>query len=338
VAALFLSGAMRRRLDRSPALRRTRWLVEATLLGGFWRICGWLSPLRASAFGRAVLGAIGPRLGKSHQIQRNLRLAFPELSPQRRAELEREVWGNAGAVLGEYRHLKTICHDDFEGHVELAAGWNVDDYRDGKRQGVFVSAHVGNWELTAAAAGFQGIPITAIYAPSTNPVIDHMLRRRREALGCGLVSLAEGARPLMRELTEGRSIGLVVDGRDDDGVPVPFFGYDKLTTLAPARLALRFGCDLIPARVERLGDARFRLTVYEPIRPDPALASDKDRAVQMMRDLNRLFETWIRDQPGQWVCLKRAWPKDLAPPGRPLTTVQADTADAGIGRSPAAAQ
>ena len=115
----------------------------------------------------------------------------------------------------------------------------------------------------------------------------------------------------MRELAEGRSVGLVVDTRDDDGAPVPFFGLDKLTTLAPARLALRFGCDLIPARIERLAPAHFRLTVHEPIRTDPALASDKEQAIQMMSEVNRLFEQWIRERPGQWLCIKRAWPKTL---------------------------
>ena len=53
--------------------------------------------------------------------------------------------------------------------------------------------------------------------------------------------------------------------------------------------------------------------MHEPIRPDPALASDKDRAVQMMRELNRLFEQWIRERPEQWLCIKRAWPKKLEP-------------------------
>ena len=161
-----------------------------------------------------------------------------------------------------------------------------------------------------------------------------MLRRRREALGCRLVSLEEGARPLIRELGEGRSVGLVVDTRDDDGVPMPFFGLDKLTTLAPARLALRFGCDLIPARVERLGDARFRLTVYEPIRPDPALGSDKDKAMQMMRDLNRLFEQWIRERPEQWLCIKRAWPKTVEVPVDRGTTRSGRHPRRGLNRSP----
>jgi Kdo2-lipid IVA lauroyltransferase/acyltransferase len=313
VAALFLNSAIRKRIDRVAALQRARWRAEAGLLHLFWAICAALRPRAASAFGRRFLKAIGPHLGKSAHIRRNLMLAFPALDESARESLLRAVWGNAGAVLGEYPHFKAICHDDFDGHFEFVEKWNLDDLRAGRRHGVFVTAHVGNWELAGATAGRQGIPIAVIYAPSRNPLIDRLLRRRREALGCTLVSLDEGARPLMRELGEGRSVGLVVDARDDDGHPIPFFGLDKWTTLAPARLALRFGCDLIPVRVERLGDARFRLTVYEPVRPDPALASDKDRAIQMMGQVNRLFESWIREQPEQWLCTKRAWPKALEP-------------------------
>jgi Kdo2-lipid IVA lauroyltransferase/acyltransferase len=311
VAALFLNSALRKRIDRVASLKRARWRMEAGLLSLFWGICARLEPQAASAFGQRLFRSIGPRLGKTSHVRRNLSLAFPDLSDAELEALEREVWASAGAVLAEHPHLKAICHDDFAGHVEYVERYNLDDYRAGRKHGLFVSAHVGNVELTGAAAVRQGIPITAIYAPSNNPFIDRMLRRRREALGCGLVSLEEGARPLMRELAEGRSVGLIVDTRDDDGVPVPFFGLDKLTTLAPARLALRFGCELIPGRVERLGPARFRLTAYEPIRPDPNLASDREQAMQMMAELNRLFEQWIRERPEQWLCLKRTWPKAL---------------------------
>jgi KDO2-lipid IV(A) lauroyltransferase len=323
VAALFLNSAMRRRIDRVLVLQRARWLAEAGLLHLFWVICKALEPDAASALGARLLKTLGPRLEKSAHVRRNLMLAFPALDAPARASLLREVWGSAGAVLGEYPHFKAICHDDFDGHFEFVEKWNLDEYRAGRKHGVFVTAHVGNWELSAAAAGRQGIPITVIYAPSRNPFIDRMLRRQREALRCRLVSLEEGARPLMRELAEGRSVGLVVDARDDDGSPIPFFGLDKWTTLAPARLALRFSCELIPVRVERLGHARFRLTVHEPVRPDPALDSDKDRSIQMMRDVNRLFEAWIRAQPEQWICIKRAWPRTLAPAGARVVLAKA---------------
>ena len=315
MAALFLNGALRKRIDRVASLQRARWRMEAALLSLFWAVCTRLEPQAASAFGQRLLRSIGPHLAKSPHVRRNLRLAFPDRTEAEIGQLVREVWSSAGAVLAEYPHFKAICHDDFAGHVEYVERYNLDDYRAGRKHGLFVSAHVGNVELTGAAAVRQGIPITAIYAPSKNPFIDRMLRRRREALGCGLVSLEEGARPLMRELAEGRSVGLIVDTRDDDGVPVPFFGLDKLTTLAPARLALRFGCELIPGRVERLGPARYRLTAYAPIRPDPNLASDREQAIQMMAELNRLFEQWIRERPEQWLCIKRTWPKTREPAG-----------------------
>ena len=315
MAALFLNSALRKRIDRIASLQQARWRMEAALLSLFWGVCARLEPQAASAFGQRLLRSIGPHLAKTPHIRRNLSLAFPDLAEAEIAELVREVWGSAGAVLAEYPHFKAICLDDFARHFEYVEQYNLDDYRAGRKHGLFVSAHVGNWELMGAAATLQGIPMTAIYAPSQNPFIDRMLRRRREALGCRLVSLDEGARPLMRELAEGRSVGLVVDTRDDDGAPVPFFGLDKLTTLAPARLALRFGCDLIPARIERLAPAHFRLTVHEPIRTDPALASDKEQAIQMMSEVNRLFEQWIRERPEQWLCIKRTWPKTLGREG-----------------------
>jgi KDO2-lipid IV(A) lauroyltransferase len=118
-----------------------------------------------------------------------------------------------------------------------------------------------------------------------------------------------------------------VDHRDDGGMPLPFFGMDKLTTVVPARLALRFGCDLIPVRVERIEGAHFRFSIFAPIEPDPEIASAKDQAVQMMAKVNAIFEQWIRERPQQWLCTKRAWAKRIAPEGTPqgAATPQAET-------------
>lgn len=308
MAALFLSDAWRKRVERSPTLQHARWRLEAGALALFWWVTGRLSPARASQFGRSCLAAIGPRLPKSRHVIRNLSLAFPELSDARRHQLLRAVWGHVGAVLAEYPHLAALGRPD---NLETALPREIEAYRSGRRRAVFVTAHVGNWELTVAPAAYEGIPITVAYAPGSNPIIDRMLRRRREALGCRFVTSDDGARALLRDLAEGRFLGLVIDARDDDGVPLPFFGPGKLTTIAPARLALKFGYDLVPMRVERLAGARFRITAYAPIRPDPTLPSAKAQALQMMTEVNRLFEQWIRERPEEWACIKRAFPKDV---------------------------
>jgi KDO2-lipid IV(A) lauroyltransferase len=309
MAALFLSDALRRRIDRSPPLRRGRYALEAGALATFWQIASWLPPHTASAFGRRLLGLVGPQLAKSKHVDRNLRLAFATLDERARRDLAREVWGTAGAVLAELPHLKTICAQTFDEPFETSANLDLDAYRSGRRHGVFVTAHLANWEIAAAAAPHLGVPLSVVHASSKNPYVETILRRRRADLGFQLVSREDGARPLLRELGAGRSVAMVIDARDDEGVPLSFFGLDKLTTIAPARLALRFGCDLVPIRVERLTGVQFRVTICDPIRPDPLAASDKARAIGMMREVNCLFEQWIREQPQQWVCIKRAFPK-----------------------------
>jgi KDO2-lipid IV(A) lauroyltransferase len=313
MAQLILSKALSKRIDRSPVLKRIRWGIEAVILGLFWQVCAWLPPDRASAFGRWFLRLIGPSLRKSTHMRRNLVLAFPGLDEDERRALLRNVWGNTGAVLAEYPHLMTLCQRDFDAHFEIVSHRDLTDYRAGNRQGIFVTAHVGNWELAAAPAIHSGVALSVVYTPIKNPIIDRMLRRWRAGLGCQLLSRSDSLPHLMKTLREGGSLGLVADHRDDSGVPLPFFGLDKLTTVVPARLALRFGCDLVPTRVERLDGARFRMTFYDPIQPDPDLASRKDQAIQMMGEVNRVFEQWIREQPEQWLCTKRAWAKRIVP-------------------------
>jgi KDO2-lipid IV(A) lauroyltransferase len=151
-----------------------------------------------------------------------------------------------------------------------------------------------------------------------------MLYRHRQALGCRLVPRGDALRTIMRELDAGRSIGLLVDQRVDSGEPVPFFGIEKLTTVVPARLALRFDCDLIPVRVERLPAAHFRVTAYEPVTCKDRTLSQHGRALEMTRQINALFEDWIRELPEQWFCSNRRWAKTATPPlqgyaGRPVT-------------------
>lgn len=314
VAAIFFSKALRERMDRSPTLKRIRWRLEAGVVDLFWRMCALLPPHRASAVGERLLGALGPRLPKSKDMARNFHLAFPDLSENDRQALVRRAWGNAGAVLGEFPHFDLLCFKEFDKHFEIVEKANFDDYRAGKKNGIFVTAHLGNWEVSVISALRLGTPLTVVFAPINNPYLERVVLRRREGLRCNVVSRDAGARPLVRELTQGRSLGLVIDARDDDGEPVPFFGMDKMSTIFPARLALRAKCDLIPTRVERLGHARFRITLHEPVTPSGESISDKEQAIHMMTEVHRMFETWIRERPHEWLCNKRAWAKDVIPP------------------------
>ena len=56
----------------------------------------------------------------------------------------------------------------------------------------------------------------------------------------------------------------------DSGRPVPLFGHDKMTTLVPARLALRTGAAVIPVFALPLPGGRFKMIYEHPVEPPPA--------------------------------------------------------------------
>ena len=316
MAKLLLTNKLRKRADRLPWLMRGLVTLEGLILGGLLRFSGLLSPDRASASGRWLLRAVGPRLQKTWLIRRNLELAFPEKNPDEIEQLVREVWGSYGAVVAEYPHLGTICRREADQRLQTIISKEVVLQHD--RPAVFVAPHLSNWEVTAAAVARQGIPLTALYTEVANPALARLLDDARKPLGYELISRDGSARTLIKRLAAGGSIALATDMRVDTGEPIPFFGREMMTSITPAQLALRFDCDLIPVQLERLdGKAVFRVTLHPPVRPDNDGADRHEKARQMTTRVNALFEDWIRENPGEWACSKRRWDKRLYREYRP---------------------
>ncbi|MDA1310612.1 MAG: lysophospholipid acyltransferase family protein, partial [Proteobacteria bacterium] len=117
-----------------------------------------------------------------------------------------------------------------------------------------------------------------------------------------------GAMKLARIMRNGGHIALMVDQKLNEGIDVPFFGRPAKTAPAIALFALKYRCPVVPARVERLGGARFRVTFWPPIAlPDSGDA--KADTLALMTDVNGWLEEWIRQTPEQWLWLHRRWGK-----------------------------
>ena len=120
-----------------------------------------------------------------------------------------------------------------------------------------------------------------------------------------------GARGALAHLSRGGYLGMLVDQKMNDGIPVKFFGRTAMTAPALGTLALRFRCPVIPGRIRRVGPARLRLEVE----PSLTLPDSGDRTADIatvMRMVNVILERWISDEPGSWLWLHRRWPKTEA--------------------------
>ena len=172
---------------------------------------------------------------------------------------------------------------------------------------ILFGGHIANWEIAGLAAAQYGLDIAQIYRAPNNPLIDRIVARLR---GGGSELIPKGtiaSRRAVAALRRGGHVSLLADQKLNEGIAVPFFGRPAMTAPALALLALRFGCAILPARVERLRGARFRLTLYPPL--DMPRSGDRDGDVMtIMTAVNATLEAWISERPEQWFWVHSRWP------------------------------
>ena len=283
--------------------------LEALTLRGLWWMSRELGPERASDAAAWFMGLLsGPRSRVMQRMRRNLKMALVHEDDEAIEALTREAVANLARTVVEYSHLGNMAGADLERFVEFTA--NVPEARlsTERKPAVYIGMHQANWEVVPSIASVLGKPLTIVVSPLTNPHVHRLVSKARPDAWAVQVERDSAIRSLVRSLASGNSVGLLADQRFEGGGLVPFFGQGAMTALGPAKLAMKAGCDLVPIRIERRGPFRFRITTYAAIRPAKDIHDDHDRAVDMMRRVNRCFESWIREKPGEWMCMKRRWP------------------------------
>lgn len=282
-----------------------RQRLEAVAARALFALLGVLPVDAASALTGGLLRWVGPKLKVSNVARRNLAQAFPDMDAARIETIVAEVWENLGRIAGEFPHLDWLIHN----RVELVGVEHLRGLRDDGLPGLFISAHIGNWELAGAMACREGVPITLVYRAANNPWIEDIYRKGRAASAHGgqIQKGSDGAREIMQVMKKGGHVGMLVDQKMNDGIPVPFFGRDAMTAPAVGRFAIKFGCPVVPAKVERLNGAHFRMTFYPPV--EQTLCGDPHAdTLALMTRINGMIESWIRERPGQWLWLHKRWP------------------------------
>ncbi|HLT77850.1 MAG TPA: lauroyl acyltransferase [Ferrovibrio sp.] len=266
----------------------------------------------ASALGGWIGRTIGPWLPVHRTAVQNLARAMPELDEAQRHRILMGMWDNLGRVLAEYPHLGDFVISGAlrPGRIDIVGGEHIDAIRDSGKPGIFFSAHYGNWELMSLAATQYGAPLVHVYRAANNPLTEEILQNLRKPVGGRHVPKGmQAARELLKALKQNELLGMLVDQKLATGIPVPFFGRDAMTAPAIAELALKAGCPVIPAYVQRLEGARFRIIVEAPIHLEDT--GDRERDVlAAMTMINAKIEGWIRERPDHWFWVHKRWPKD----------------------------
>jgi Kdo2-lipid IVA lauroyltransferase/acyltransferase len=260
----------------------------------------------------------------------NLRLAFPGWPESRRNGVVREMVRNLGWMAAEFAHFpRYACPKDSEADknrngkktIESAIVLDcAENFLAAQSRGkgvLFLTGHLGAWELSPFAHALYLEPIDFLVRPVDNPRVDALVSRYRALSGNRPIVKSESARAMLRTLKDAGTVGVLADLNTlgQDGIFVEFFGIPAATTSSVARLARHTGAAVVPAY--SFWDAalrKYRLH-YEPelalVRTDDAEADIRVNTAQF----NRVIENYIRRYPDQWLWVHRRW--RLRPPGEP---------------------
>ncbi len=281
-------------------LRKIRYALEGILIC-FAVLFFRLLPLDfASALAGVLARVVGP-FSRAHRTARsNLEQAMPEQSESQRRRTLSDMWDNLGRVIGEYPHLTRPI---MAKRITVEGREHLERILQSGKAAIFVSGHFANWEIIPLTAALCGLPMVVIYREANNPVAEWLIRKIRASYTRSMHGKGRaGAMASIKALKEGHAVAMLIDQKQGDGSPVPFFGRTAMTPTAPVQLAIKFEVPVLAARVVRTDGVHFHVSLEPEIHYGAA-----DTPLEGMTQLNNLFERWIREYPAQWFWVHRRW-------------------------------
>ena len=159
--------------------------IAQRLEGAVFRFIFWfmrkLSVERALQLSAFVFGLAGPHSDKADKARENLAIAFPDRSAQWREQTTRQIFRYLGISAAELIKLEHIWQER-EQRIEFVLEPEALKHMQSQRATIFVTAHVGAWQVAPLVTRQYGFNVSAIYAPESNPIMNDLMLRPAQIL------------------------------------------------------------------------------------------------------------------------------------------------------------
>lgn len=259
-----------------------------------------LSFKAASNLGALLVSTLGPLTQYSKIISKNLNNFSDDVSLI--SSITRENLSQTGRVFFEFFNLNKFNWEAISLENEIY----LQQIKDHKGSRIFLSAHIGNWEITRNYLLNIGFKLHSVYRHANNHKIDHYIQEKRKRENAYFYKKgSESAKNMIRALKNNEDLALLVDQRDSSGPMIKFFGKQAYATDGFAHLALKYQTLLCPVYSVRQKNGNFKFIYEKPI----AFNEFKDLSVKSLVEKihSDYFEKWIKENPSQWLWVHQRW-------------------------------
>lgn len=168
---------------------------------------------------------------------------------------------------------------------------------------LFITAHLGNWELGGAILAARGRRIHAVFLPQRVNKINQLFQKHRSQRGIQCIPLGHAARGVMEALKRRECVAMLAD-RDFTAHhhPIVFFGKPAHLSSGPARIAVKTQAPLVPCFLLRQPDDTFLMRFYPAIVPGPLTTT-----TELQERIRDVLEREIGRNPLQWFMFDDFW-------------------------------
>ena len=250
--------------------------------------------------GRTFEGFVRASSGLRKRADANLRMVFPDMADDARAETVRQVARNVGGSLCDLWYSDAMARTcagvepEGDGYDILKAA------RDRGQAVIILTGHFGRFEAVRHVLKRGGMETGGIFRPNNNPYYDRMWVTEAEKTGSPVIPTGkEGQKALHRHLSGGGFLEILVDQAMRKGERIDFLGHPAWTSLGAAILAKRYKALLMTAFAPMKDDGTPRAVFDAPI--------PEGEPVEMLAEYNRRLGSWVRAHPSQWHWFHNRW-------------------------------
>ncbi len=291
------------------------WLLYffLNLLIGFFKILPRQLALKAGE----TLAIIVYNLSSRHRriTLDNLKTAYKDIDEKRREEFAKSSFKNLGRVAAEFSRMTSYDRDFIKGIIDVE-GWENFENAIKKGKGiVFLTGHLGNWELMAYSQSLRGYPCNIIARPLDNPAVEQFVQKQRSFAGNKVIAKKSALKDIIQCLRNKEHVGILLDQNvaQQEGIFVDFFGKIACTSFGLAMLALKTDITIIPVFLVYTGNGRYKQLIGKEIEIQKTGDFEYDMAYNTAL-FTKVIESYIRQYPEQWFWAHRRWktqPKEM---------------------------
>ena len=281
-------------------LRKIKIYIEFFIFISLLKVLTFFTFNQTSKFGSILVGFFG-RYTRYNKIINN-NLGVLNFNKNLIDEITIKNLQQTGRVFFEFLNLEKFDWNN----LEVKKNYNLEKIENYKGSRIFISAHIGNWEITRNHLLNQGFSLHSVYRQANNSKIDNFIQSKRYKENAFFYKKgSESAKNMIKALKNNGDLALLVDQRDSSGPFINFFGKEAYTTDGFASLALKYKTMICPVYTVRNNDNSFQFIYDNPLPYNEFKNCDSKKLTQKI--YSDYYEKWILQNPEQWLWAHERW-------------------------------